>query len=70
MNCKCSLCQDRREFLDRLQGVPVEHHEYFEGLFDKYDDVKAVADYYQMKYHESLKKISALEEIQPVEADD
>ena len=70
MYCKCTLCQERREFLDRLQGVPVEHHEFFENLSDKLDDTKAELDYYKMKYHEALKKISALEEIQPLEADD
>ena len=47
MYCKCTLCQERREFLDRLQSVPIEHQEFFEELYDKYDNTTAMMDFYK-----------------------
>ena len=46
--CECAVCIRSREFDAQVQGVPVEHQEYFRAMYDQLMEIEMDRDYYRV----------------------
>lgn len=46
--CECAICIRSRSFEDRIQGVPIEHQEYFRAMYDQLMEIEMDRDYYKV----------------------
>jgi hypothetical protein len=48
--CGCKVCDHHREFVDRLQAISREPHEFFEDLYDRWAHADMDSDYWESKF--------------------
>jgi len=49
LTCQCKWCSFTREYNDRLDALPIEHQEFFQGVLDRLLETEYDLDYWKAK---------------------